>query len=167
MSHVATTADLLLLVVGLDRAQHAAAVDFQDLGSGGDQRAGRRGGQMLELEANANRLLARQARLRLEAEVVRDVCLSASGLLNPAVGGPSVRPPQPEGLGRLTQVNRPWVASTGPDRCRSSRTNRSAAIATHMDEPMHRLLSTESFQRVMARPTGPVARAGYRSPFPV
>ena len=58
-------------------------------------------------------------------------------------------------------------ASTGPDRCRSSRTNRSGAMATHMADPMHKLLSTEIFQRLMAHPTGPVARAGCGSPFPV
>ncbi len=65
-----------------------------------------------------NRLLARQARLRLEAETVRDVCLAASGLLSPHLGGPSVFPPQPEGVGQLTQVKRNWVASRGPDRYR-------------------------------------------------
>jgi mono/diheme cytochrome c family protein len=65
-----------------------------------------------------NRLLARQARLRLEAEVVRDVGLAASGLLDPHVGGPSVFPPQPEGVGQFTQIKRPWVASDGPARYR-------------------------------------------------
>ncbi|KAB2644411.1 MAG: DUF1553 domain-containing protein [Verrucomicrobia bacterium] len=44
-----------------------------------------------------NRLLARQARLRLDAELVRDYALSVSGLLVPEIGGPSVRPYQPEG----------------------------------------------------------------------
>jgi hypothetical protein len=65
-----------------------------------------------------NRLLARQARLRLDAEIVRDVCLAASGLLNPAVGGPSVFPPQPDGIYRFTQIPRVWKASTGTDRYR-------------------------------------------------
>ena len=65
-----------------------------------------------------NRLLARQSRLRLEAEVVRDVALSASGLLSQKVGGPSVFPPQPEGVFRLTQIPREWKASDGPDRYR-------------------------------------------------
>ncbi|HEY1378304.1 MAG TPA: PSD1 and planctomycete cytochrome C domain-containing protein, partial [Gemmataceae bacterium] len=43
----------------------------------------------------ANRLLARGPRLRVEAEVVRDVALAAGGLLDPTVGGPSVHPPAP------------------------------------------------------------------------
>ncbi len=45
-----------------------------------------------------NRLLARGPRFRLPAEVVRDNALAASGLLNPAIGGPSVFPYQPKGL---------------------------------------------------------------------
>jgi hypothetical protein len=65
-----------------------------------------------------NQLLARQSRLRLEAEVVRDVALSASGLLSQKVGGPSVFPPQPEGVFRLTQIKREWKPSAGADRYR-------------------------------------------------
>lgn len=65
-----------------------------------------------------NRLLARQNRIRLEAEVVRDVALAASGLLNPKIGGPSVFPPQPDGVYAFTQVNKNWKPSTGPDRFR-------------------------------------------------
>ena len=42
-----------------------------------------------------NRLLARGPRLRMEAEIVRDIALSASGLLDQKVGGPSVHPPAP------------------------------------------------------------------------
>ena len=65
-----------------------------------------------------NRLLARQNRFRLEAEIIRDAALSASGLLTRAIGGPSVYPPQPEGAGQFTQVDRNWTADTGPDRYR-------------------------------------------------
>ncbi len=65
-----------------------------------------------------NRLLARQNRIRLEAEIVRDVALSASGLLAPVIGGPSVYPPQPAGAGQFTQVDRKWKADDGPDRFR-------------------------------------------------
>jgi mono/diheme cytochrome c family protein len=65
-----------------------------------------------------NRLLARQNRLRLDAEVIRDSALAASGLLTPTIGGPSVYPPQPPGVYNFTQVPREWKASTGPDRYR-------------------------------------------------
>lgn len=44
-----------------------------------------------------NRLLARQPRMRLEAEVIRDTALAVSGLLAENVGGPSVFPYQPDG----------------------------------------------------------------------
>jgi hypothetical protein len=66
-----------------------------------------------------NVLLARQSRLRLEAEVIRDNALAASGLLVRKIGGPSVRPPQPAGISELTYANSArWVESTGPDRYR-------------------------------------------------
>src|SRR5205814_808482 len=45
-----------------------------------------------------NRLLARGSRFRLDAETVRDVALAASGLLSRKIGGPSVFPPQPDGI---------------------------------------------------------------------
>jgi hypothetical protein len=67
----------------------------------------------------ANALLARQARYRLEAEVIRDVHLAASGLMSSKVGGPSVRPPQPTGISDLTYAgSAKWVESSGPDRFR-------------------------------------------------
>jgi mono/diheme cytochrome c family protein len=65
-----------------------------------------------------NRLLARQVRLRLEAEVVRDAALGASGLLSHKLGGPSVFPPQPDGIYRFTQIDKNWKPSGGPDRYR-------------------------------------------------
>jgi hypothetical protein len=65
-----------------------------------------------------NRLFARQARMRLEAEILRDSALEASGLLTPSIGGPSVYPPIPDGAMAVTQVKRPWPTATGPDRYR-------------------------------------------------
>jgi hypothetical protein len=65
-----------------------------------------------------NKLLARQSRLRLDAEIVRDAGLTASGLMNDRIGGPSVFPPQPDGVMNLGQSRREWKPSTGPDRYR-------------------------------------------------
>jgi hypothetical protein len=65
-----------------------------------------------------NRLLWRQARLRLDAEVIRDAALAASGLLARKIGGPSVFPPQPQGVYRFTQQDKQWRESQGEDRYR-------------------------------------------------
>ena len=65
-----------------------------------------------------NRLLARQHRLRLDAEIIRDAALSASGLLTHKIGGPGVYPPQPPEIFAFTQSNHPWPESKGPDRYR-------------------------------------------------
>jgi hypothetical protein len=65
-----------------------------------------------------NRWLARQNRLRLDAEIIRDVALAASGRLDRTLGGPPVQPPQPAGLGAFTQSNRDWAASPGGQRFR-------------------------------------------------
>lgn len=66
----------------------------------------------LESKDPDNKLLARQTRLRLSAELIRDTTLAASGLLNPAIGGKSIRPPQPAG------VVLKWKESEGADRYR-------------------------------------------------
>ncbi|MBL8168486.1 MAG: PSD1 domain-containing protein [Acidobacteria bacterium] len=67
-----------------------------------------------------NRLLARGARLRVEGEVVRDIALATSGLLNPKVGGPAVYPPAPEFLFQppASYGPKPWPESKGEDRYR-------------------------------------------------
>lgn len=66
----------------------------------------------------ANRLLARQARLRLEAEIIRDAALATSGLLTRTIGGTGVFPPQPDGVYAFTQNDKGWKANTGPERYR-------------------------------------------------
>ncbi len=66
-----------------------------------------------------NRLLARQNRLRVSAEVVRDLHLSVSGLLSSKIGGPSVFPPLPPGVAELSYANNfKWATSTGEDAYR-------------------------------------------------
>jgi len=67
-----------------------------------------------------NRLLARGPRFRVEGEIVRDIALSASGLLNDKVGGPSVYPPAPEFLFQPPTSYGPknWYTETGPERYR-------------------------------------------------
>ena len=65
-----------------------------------------------------NVLLARGPRNRVEAEMVRDLALSVGGLLDPRVGGPSVFPPQPDGVAELSYGATPWPTSTGGDRWR-------------------------------------------------
>ena len=65
-----------------------------------------------------NRLLARQNRLRLDAELIRDVALSVSGLISKKIGGPSVHPPQPDGVMSVGQVRRVWATDEGEDRYR-------------------------------------------------
>ncbi len=65
-----------------------------------------------------NLLLARQERIRFDAEIVRDAALSASGLLDGTIGGPSVHLPQPDGVYTFTQEAKKWVTDTGPNRFR-------------------------------------------------
>ncbi len=70
---------------------------------------------------STNELLARGPRFRLEAELVRDMALRASGLLSEKVGGPSVFPPQPASITTEgTYGALPWTVSLGEDRYRRS-----------------------------------------------
>jgi hypothetical protein len=72
----------------------------------------------LEQRDPYNRMLARGPRFRAEAEMVRDIVLSASGLLNPRIGGPSVFPYQPEGVWDMPYNDDKWKRSSGDDRYR-------------------------------------------------
>ena len=65
-----------------------------------------------------NVLLARQSRLRLSAELIRDAALSAAGVLDSRVGGKSVRPPQPDWVSEITYGKSDWESSAGADRFR-------------------------------------------------
>jgi hypothetical protein len=73
----------------------------------------------LEARDPDNTLLARQSRLRLPAEAVRDETLYAAGLLDLRIGGRSVRPAQPKGVAELSYAGSvKWEESTGADRYR-------------------------------------------------
>jgi hypothetical protein len=65
-----------------------------------------------------NRLFTRSPRLRLEAEQVRDQALAVSGLLSRKIGGPSVYPPQPEGVWQVVYSGAAWNTPVGEDRYR-------------------------------------------------
>jgi hypothetical protein len=67
-----------------------------------------------------NKLFARGARFRVDGEIVRDISLSASGLLNSKMGGRSVMPPAPAALFKPPSsfAPFPWVDETGDERYR-------------------------------------------------
>ena len=71
-----------------------------------------------------NRLLSRGPRFRMDAELVRDLALSVSGLLVQELGGPSVKPYQPDGLwesvGTPESNTSAYVQDTGPSLYRRS-----------------------------------------------
>lgn len=66
----------------------------------------------------SNQWLARQSRVRVESEIVRDVALAASGAITRRIGGPSVHPPQSDGVYAFTQRVMSWPESQGADRYR-------------------------------------------------
>ncbi|MCR9295096.1 MAG: PSD1 and planctomycete cytochrome C domain-containing protein [bacterium] len=65
-----------------------------------------------------NRFLARGPRTRLTAEMIRDQALLASGKLNRSIGGPSVMPPQPEGVWQQAYSSAQWQTAIDQDRYR-------------------------------------------------
>jgi hypothetical protein len=83
------------------------------------RQSSRMSSESLERDPN-NRLLARGARFRVEGEIVRDIALAASGLLNPEIGGRSVMPPAPAYLFQppASYAPFPWVDETGPEKYR-------------------------------------------------
>ncbi|MGH9663672.1 MAG: DUF1553 domain-containing protein, partial [Bryobacteraceae bacterium] len=74
----------------------------------------------LEEKDPYTRLLARGPRFRVDAEIVRDIALEASGVLDTEVGGPSVHPPAPAFLFKPPASYAPkvWVEDKGPERYR-------------------------------------------------
>jgi cytochrome c553 len=72
----------------------------------------------LEKVDPTNRLLAHQRRLRVEAEIIRDISLDAGGLLSAKLGGPSVYPTQPPGVLEGRAIPATWTTSSGQDRYR-------------------------------------------------
>jgi hypothetical protein len=74
--------------------------------------------EVLQKDPN-NRLVSRGPSRRLEAEFVRDQALALSGLLSPKMFGPSVYPPQPDGLWQAAfNGERTYPTSSGEDRYR-------------------------------------------------
>jgi mono/diheme cytochrome c family protein len=65
---------------------------------------------------NENRLLARGPRNRLDAEIIRDNALAIGGILNPALGGRSIKPAQPPGTWEINEMSGyKYEKSTGAD----------------------------------------------------
>ncbi|HTI69761.1 MAG TPA: PSD1 and planctomycete cytochrome C domain-containing protein [Candidatus Limnocylindria bacterium] len=73
--------------------------------------------ELAEKDPN-NRYLGRGPRVRLEAEMLRDVALTASGLLSEKEGGRSVMPKQPDGIWQVVYSGDRWETSAGEDRYR-------------------------------------------------
>ena len=74
--------------------------------------------QELYAKDQYNKLLARAPRVRVEGEVVQDIALAMSGLLNLKIGGPSVYPPIPGNVGDTVWGGFNWPETKGEDRYR-------------------------------------------------
>ena len=83
------------------------------------QQASRISQELLQRDPQ-NQLLARGPRVRLSARMLRDQALFVSGLLHEEIGGPSVKPYQPEGLWREIATTTEYEQSTGHDLYRRS-----------------------------------------------
>ena len=105
-----------LAVDFMDQGWSSKAMLRQIIGSA-TYRQSSRTGPDLQSRDPANILLARQSGLRFSSEQVRDSILFASGLLSRKLGGPSVRPPQPDSV-VIEGFENKWVLSGGEDRHR-------------------------------------------------
>jgi hypothetical protein len=107
-----------------------------------------------------NQLLARQNRIRLDAEIIRDLALATSGLLDPTIGGPSVFPYQPAGIMAGRADDRQWKESDGRGRYRRGMYTHFWRLTPH---PYFRLFdapdATESCTRRARTNTPPQALA--------
>jgi len=83
-----------------------------------------------------NRLLARQRRLRLESELIRDISLSSAGLLCHSLGGPSVFPPQADGILTNRATPATWTPSSGQDRFRRGMYTWNWRLTPHPHSPL-------------------------------
>ncbi len=103
----------------MDRGWSLKDLHRQIVGSAAYRQSSRLTPEILAKDPN-NRLISRGPRFRVDAEAVRDIALSASGLLDPAVGGPSVYPPAPDFLFQppVSYGPKVWPTSTGGDRYR-------------------------------------------------
>jgi hypothetical protein len=98
------------LIVTSAAYRQSSGASSGDLTSANSQRA-------IEIDPD-NYLLGRQTRFRVEAEIVRDMAVVASGLFSPKVGGPGIYLPQPDGIYDFTQNKKDWPTTIGPDRYR-------------------------------------------------
>ncbi len=103
---------------GTDRPWSRKALIKRIVLSATYRQSSRRREELSELDPQ-NLLLARQNRLRVEGEIVRDISLDVSGLLSRKIGGPSVYPALPSGIAELSYAgNFKWTVSEGEDRYR-------------------------------------------------
>jgi hypothetical protein len=109
-----------------------------------------------------NRLLARGPRFRLEAEMVRDQALASAGLLSAKLHGPSVMPPQPEGIWQVVYSGDQWKESTGEDKYRREvctvrriRTNTPLQALVTLNDPAYIEAAQAMARRVLQEAPAP------------
>ena len=83
------------------------------------RRSNQRGALQQQVDPD-NRLLSHATRIRLPAEVIRDQALAIGGILSTKKFGPSVYPPQPDGIWQVVYNGSGWKESEGEDRVRRS-----------------------------------------------